>query len=132
MRTVEVNGRLYHHAALPVVGICMDGTSPDYFDAAASVMPKLQAIMKRGACGRVSTVIPSFTNPNNVAIVTGAPPIVNGISGNYYFDMESGQEVSMNDPAQLQAQTIMSAFSEAGLSVASVTTKDKLRRLLSK
>ena len=38
----------------------------------------------------------------------------------------------MNDPAYLRCPTILSAFSRAGLSVAVVTTKDKLRRLLGK
>jgi phosphonoacetate hydrolase len=33
-------------------------------------------------------VIPSFTNPNNLSIVTGAPPAVHGICGNYFFDRD--------------------------------------------
>ena len=30
-------------------------------------------------------VVPTFTNPNNLSIVTGAPPSVHGICGNYLF-----------------------------------------------
>jgi hypothetical protein len=50
-------------------------------------------------------VVPSFTNPNNLSIVTGAPPSVHGICGNYLFDTASGTEVMMNDPKWLRAPT---------------------------
>ena len=41
--------------------------------------------------------MPTFTNPNNVSIVTGAPPSVHGIAGNYYLDRDSGREIMMTD-----------------------------------
>jgi phosphonoacetate hydrolase len=75
-------------------------------------------------------VIPSFTNPNNLSIITGRPPAVHGIAGNYFFDPATGQEVMMNDPKFLRAPTIMKAFHDAGAKVAVVTAKDKLRTLL--
>jgi phosphonoacetate hydrolase len=75
-------------------------------------------------------VVPSFTNPNNLSIVTGAPPSVHGICGNYLYDSASGTEVMMNDPKWLRAPTILAALSGAGRACAVVTAKDKLRRLL--
>ena len=39
-------------------------------------------------------VVPSFTNPNNISIVTGAPPSVHGICGNYLLDPDTGRERS--------------------------------------
>ena len=75
-------------------------------------------------------VIPSFTNPNNLSIVTGVPPSVHGICGNYLFDVASGEEVMMNDPKWLRAPTILAELANAGQSVAVVTAKDKLRKLL--
>ena len=125
---IEANGRSYAPPAAPTVGICIDGNEPAYLEAAAEVMPNLQAIRRRGAEGLVRTVVPSFTNPNNVAIVTGAPPAVNGIPGNYYYDGDA--EVMMNDPRYLRAPTLLAAFGRAGYRVAAVTAKDKLRRLL--
>ena len=74
--------------------------------------------------------MPSFTNPNNLSIVTGVPPAVHGICGNYFFDPESGEEVMMNDPRHLRVGTILAAFSKAGAKVAVITAKDKLRKLL--
>ena len=57
--------------------------------------------------------MPSFTNPNNLSIVTGAPPSVHGICGNYFWDRDAGAEVMMNDPKYLRAGTILAAFAEA-------------------
>jgi predicted AlkP superfamily pyrophosphatase or phosphodiesterase len=40
----------------------------------------------RGRQGLVATVMPTFTNPNNVSIVTGVEPKLHGICGNYALD----------------------------------------------
>jgi phosphonoacetate hydrolase len=55
---------------------------------------------------------------------------VHGICGNYLFDVASGTEVMMNDPKWLRAPTILAGLADAGHSVAVVTAKDKLRKLL--
>ena len=80
----------------------------------------------------VLSAMPSFTNPNNLSIVTGRPPAVHGICGNYLIDPDTGQETMMNDPKWLRAPTIFEAFQKAGAKVAVVTAKDKLRLLLGK
>jgi len=127
---ITVNGRSYRTRNAPVVGICLDGTDPRYLDAARDVMPHLAAITAKRASGVARSVIPSFTNPNNIAMATGVPPSVNGICGNYYYDEATGEEVMMNDPKYLRCPTIFAAFAETGARVAVVTTKDKLLRLL--
>lgn len=43
--------------------------------------------------GLVTTAMPTFTNPNNVGIMTGVTPDEHGISGNYYYDREADAEV---------------------------------------
>jgi phosphonoacetate hydrolase len=55
---------------------------------------------------------------------------VHGICGNYLFDAASGAEVMMNDPKWLRAPTILAALASAGKSLAVITAKDKLRKLL--
>src|SRR5688572_27628374 len=75
-------------------------------------------------------VVPSFTNPNNLSIVTGVPPSVHGICGNYFYDRDAEQEVMMNDPKYLRAGTLLAAFSAAVGRLAVMTAKDKLRRML--
>jgi phosphonoacetate hydrolase len=71
--------------------------------------------------------MPSLTNVNNTSIVTGAPPRVHGVGGNYFFDTAIGQEVMMNSAAFLRCETIFPAAQRAGRRVAVVTAKEKLR-----
>ena len=129
---LQVNGRGYAPPTSPTVVICVDGCEPDYIAqaVAAGVMPTMKRWLRDGTALIADCVVPSFTNPNNLSIVTGSPPSVHGICGNYLFDVESGTEVMMNDPKWLRAPTILAALAEAGSRVAVVTAKDKLRRLL--
>jgi phosphonoacetate hydrolase len=134
MKTISVNGKTYAWPTEPIVVVCVDGCEPDYLQEAikAGVMPWLKSATARGSDLIGDCVVPSFTNPNNLSIVTGAPPSVHGICGNYLYDRESGQEVMMNDPKFLRADTILATFAREGAKVAVVTAKDKLRLLLGK
>ena len=129
---IEVNGRSYRLPARPRVVVCVDGCEPDYISqaVAAGDMPWMKRVLARGSAVIAECVIPSFTNPNNLSIVTGASPAVHGICGNYLYDTESGTEVMMNDPKWLRAPTLLAALADAGCKVAVVTAKDKLRKLL--
>ncbi len=131
---LEVNGRRYALPRQPTVVVCIDGCEPDYLAqaVAAGHAPWLKRTLAQGTALVADCVVPSFTNPNNLSIVTGAPPSVHGICGNYLFDVESGTEVMMNDPKWLRAPTILAALSGAGRRCAVVTAKDKLRKLLGK
>ncbi len=132
-KTVSINGRTYNWPKNPVVVVCIDGSEPDYIEQAIAGghMPFLEKALENGGADlRAHCVVPSFTNPNNLSIVTGRPPAVHGISGNFFLDPDSGEEVMMNDPKFLRADTIFKAFHDAGAKVCIVTAKDKLRRLL--
>ena len=96
--TLNVNGRSYKHPSAPTVVVCVDGCEPDYLAqaVAAGHMPWLQKTLQSGVVLRADCALPSFTNPNNLSIVTGVPPSVHGISGNYFLDPHSGTEVMMN------------------------------------
>ena len=130
--TVSANGRNYPWPRVPAIAICLDGCEPAYLDEAikAGLMPALEKIMAKGTVRTAYSVIPSFTNPNNLSIATGRPPAVHGICGNYLYNPETGEEVMMNDPKFLRAPTVFKAFYDAGARVAVVTAKDKLRALL--
>jgi phosphonoacetate hydrolase len=133
-KPITVNGKTYAWPTRPLVVVCIDGSEPDYMTRAmaAGAMPWLTQALPTGTSLIGECVVPSFTNPNNLSIVTGAPPSVHGICGNYLFDRESGKEVMMNDPKFLRAPTILASFADAGAKVAVVTAKDKLRLLLGK
>ena len=129
---VTVNERDYPWPNTTAIAICLDGCEPAYLDdaIAAGLMPALEKIKAKGTVRTAHSVIPSFTNPNNMSIATGRPPAVHGICGNYLYDPDTGEEVMMNDPKFLRAPTIFKAFYDAGAKVAIVTAKDKLRALL--
>lgn len=131
-REISVNGNSYAWPARPTVVVCVDGCEPDYITEAiaAGVAPFFARMRESGTNRLAECVVPSFTNPNNLSIVTGAPPRVHGICGNYFYDREADTEVMMNDPKYLLAETILARFSNAGAKVAVVTAKDKLRSLL--
>ena len=133
-KSVSVNGRDYAWPQVPLVVICCDGSEPDYMEMAMAegLMPNLKKMIAKGENTRGLCVIPSFTNPNNLSIVTGAPPAVHGICGNYLIDPVTGLETMMNDPKWLRAPTIFEKFQRAGAKIAVVTAKDKLRLLLGK
>ena len=129
---ITVNDRTYSWPKVPAIAICLDGCEPEYLEVAiaAGLMPALKRIRATGTDRLAHSVIPSFTNPNNLSIATGRPPSVHGICGNYLYEPETGKEVMMNDVRFLRAQTVFSAFYNAGARVAIVTAKDKLRALL--
>ncbi|MBI1243903.1 MAG: phosphonoacetate hydrolase [Alphaproteobacteria bacterium] len=132
MAKLELNGRSYALPAVPVVVVCVDGSEPGYIEGAIAKgrAPFFKRCLAEGTNLTAECVVPSFTNPNNLSIVTGAPPSVHGISGNYFLDPDTGREVMMNDPKFLRAPTLFQALRAAGKTVAIVTAKDKLRALL--
>ena len=129
---LNVNSRSYKLPTQPTVVVCVDGCEPDYLGQAVGTgkMPWLKQALANGTGLVAECVVPSFTNPNNLSIVTGAPPSVHGICGNYLFDTATGTEVMMNDAKWLRAPTLLAALADAGKTVAVVTAKDKLRSLL--
>ncbi|MCW5748680.1 MAG: phosphonoacetate hydrolase [Alphaproteobacteria bacterium] len=132
--SVAVNGRSYRLPKNPTVVVCIDGSEPGYIEAAARAgcAPALGRMQAQGTNLLADCVVPSFTNPNNLSIVTGQPPSVHGICGNYFLDPDSGSEVMMNDPKFLRVETIFPALQRAGCRIAVITAKDKLRGLLGK
>src|SRR5216683_906978 len=129
---IAINGRTYAWPPRPLVVVCVDGCEPDYIEQAflAGAMPYLASAAAEGTRLLGACVVPSFTNPNNLSIVTGVPPSVHGIAGNFFYDRDADAEVMMNDPRYLRCGTILAACSQAGAKVAVVTAKDKLRKLL--
>ncbi len=129
---IELNGRSYRFPARPTVVVCVDGCDPSYLDAglAAGALPTIARWREAGFYALADAVMPTFTNPNNLSIVTGAPPALHGISGNFALDRESGAEIMMTDPEMVRGETILALMSQAGVPTAAITAKDKLRRML--
>jgi phosphonoacetate hydrolase len=127
VEAIEVNGRSYLPPSARSAVVCLDGLDPRYLDDAFArgLTPRLAELVY--LIGR--SQLPSFTNPNNLSIVTGLPPSGHGLSGNHYLD-ETGAEVQLDRPELLRAPSLHAVLGEAGVPVLAVTTKEKLRRLL--
>lgn len=129
---IEINGRRYETPKRPTVVICVDGCDPAYLSRAIhdNIVPTIASFQANGFFGYAEAVLPTFTNPNNISIVTGVPPSVHGISGNYYLDRETGREVMIVDASLMRCETILAEMSRAGVRTAAITAKDKLRKML--
>ena len=134
MADVSVNGRRYRTPERPTVVICFDGCDPEYIrrGIADGILPTIASFQKSGFYAIADSVVPSFTNPNNASIVTGVPPAVHGISGNYYLDRATGEERMITDASLMRCGTILAALADAGVATAAVTAKDKLRLMLAR
>jgi phosphonoacetate hydrolase len=129
---IELNGRRYRKPQRPTVVICVDGCDPEYIEQGIpdGVFPTIDSFRQSGYLGTAEAAMPTFTNPNNVSIVTGAPPSIHGIAGNYYLDRETGREIMMTDERLMRSETILALMAANGVKTAAITAKDKLRRLL--
>ena len=129
---IELNGRRYREPQRPTVVICVDGCDPEYIEHGIpeGVFPTIGSFRRDGYLGTADAAMPTFTNPNNVSIVTGAPPSVHGIAGNYCLDRQTGHAIMMTDPALMRSETILALMAGVGVKTAAITAKDKLRRLL--
>jgi phosphonoacetate hydrolase len=93
-------------------------------------LPTIRKLQSVGYVGTALATVPTTTNTNNTSIVTGVPPAVHGINGNYYLDAETGQEIMVTDARRLRCGTILGAMSQAGAKTAVFTAKDKLLKVL--
>jgi len=133
MQHVHLNDVAYRGPRVPVVVVCIDGGDPAYLDQglAEGLLPTIARFQREGFGAVAQGTMPSFTCPNNISTITGAPPAVHGISGNFYLN-EAGEAVVMTGPELMRSRTILAQFADAGASVVSITAKDKLRRQLGK
>jgi phosphonoacetate hydrolase len=129
---LAVNGRDYFWPSRPTVIICFDGCDPAYLEAARNInaVPAIEQMVRDGFASTALAAMPTFTNPNNVSIVCGVPPSVHGVSGNFYLDRATGEEIMMVDATPMRAPTILATFAKAGAKVVAITAKDKLRKAL--
>lgn len=126
------NGRTYSPPGRPLAVICIDGCADEYLSVsiARGAMPRTAAMAAHGYRGMVRGALPSFTNVNNTAIVTGVPPSQTGICGNFFLNPETGEEVMMNSPEFRRCGTLLTEAADAGRKVAFITAKEKLRTVL--
>ena len=127
-KAIHLNGVDYRWSEKPVVVVCIDGGDPSYIKRGLGdgILPNIARFVDEGFSSIAEGTVPSFTCPNNISLITGAPPSVHGISGNYYLDAETRQAVVMTGPDLLRSRTILAEFADAGARIVAITAKDKL------
>ena len=130
--TVTLHGKSYTIPTQPTIVVCIDGFDPEYLVTGLDkgILPTMARWVKEGFHVTAKSAMPSVTNTNNVSIVTGMPPSVHGISGNYYLDKATGEERMVLDDSTMRGSTILERLGSVGVRVAAVTAKDKLRRII--
>lgn len=111
-----------------VVTVCLDGFGPEYF--AHSAMPTLRRVQAQGFAVTGNAFLPSVTNVNTTALITGTSPREHGVTGNAYYDPGEGASGLMEAPGFVRVPTIFERARAAGWRTALVTAKAKLLTLL--
>ncbi|PKB67912.1 MAG: hypothetical protein BZY82_01875 [SAR202 cluster bacterium Io17-Chloro-G3] len=112
------------------VVICIDGFDPEYLNACT--VPNLREVAQKGFLTFGKSMMPSVTNVNNVSILTASYPEIHGISSNYRLVRETGEEIYMESSEYILAETMFQKARGKGIDSLLVTSKDKLRTLLSR
>lgn len=113
----------------PVVVICIDGLDPEYLESCEA--PNLGEMASKGFKNLGRCMMPSVTNVNNVSIVTGTYPVHHGIASNFHFVRGTGEGIYMESVEYIRAETLFQRAESIGKNSLLVTSKDKLRTLLS-
>ncbi len=132
--SITLNGTKYRWPLRPMVIVCIDGGDPAYIERGIEdgIIPNIERFVQNGFYAVCDGTVPSFTCPNNMSIVTGSPPAVHGISGNFYLEPDTREAVMMTGPELLRSSTVLAEFANRGAKVVTITAKDKLRQQLQK
>lgn len=112
--------------------VCIDGFDPEYLESGfqRGLLPTFKKFVEAGFHATAKSCMPSFTNPNNVSIITGAPPSIHGIAGNFFLDRQTGETRMITDDSLLRGSTLLEQMFQRGVRVGAITAKDKLRKIL--
>lgn len=110
-----------------VIGM-YDGLGMDYLEA--SSLPSLRYATENGFFKRVSAVFPTVTNTNNASICCGAWPKEHGITGNSYFNEQTGEADYMENGDFIRVPTVIQRAAGRGVKSALLTCKVKTIHLL--
>ncbi|MCE2462415.1 MAG: alkaline phosphatase family protein [Dehalococcoidia bacterium] len=112
-----------------VVVVCIDGFDPEYLEACET--PNLREMSGKGFLKIGRCMMPSVTNVNNVSMVTASYPEDHGICSNYWLARDKGEETYLESGEHIMSETIFQRARRQGKTSTLVTSKDKLRTLLS-
>jgi predicted AlkP superfamily phosphohydrolase/phosphomutase len=97
--------------------IGLDGATFSILDhlVAEGVMPRLEALMARGARAELRSVIPPLTPPAWTSLTTGRSPGHHGIFDFFRFEYQNGRYIRVADSTTVGSETLWSLVSRQGL-----------------
>ena len=115
--------------AATLFALVVDGYDPRYTAGAAgaALAPTLRGLRSQFVA---RAAMPTFTNVNNVSLLTATPPAAHGVAGNFLYDETTRTNVPMTDASAIRADSLLAEAHAAGFDVVICTAKDKLVRLL--
>ena len=105
-----------------------DGFGPS--DGAIASPPHRDALRHHSSFALVEGVLPSVTNVNHAAIITGQFPERTGIASNFRFDPKTGSGEFIESSEALRCPTVLESIAARGAKTALLTSKRKLVRFL--
>ena len=136
---IEVNGRSYRWPDRPLAVVCIDGSEPGYEGCdgggymeraiEAGAMPWLAEALERGTRRLADCVVPTFTNPNNLSIVTAKDKLRRLLGHGLAFGEAAGGRTACfsaekADEAAMDTHGIDGVLDLVGLPVPSVYSAD--------
>lgn len=70
-KTIHLNDVDYAWPTRPIVVVCIDCGDPAYIER--GILPDIESFIQRGFSSVAAGTVPSFTCPNNMSLITGAP-----------------------------------------------------------
>ena len=110
----------------------IDGCEPSYLTPQSA--PNLHRMVQEngGFHKTVQGAIPSVTNVNHAAILSGLPPKDTMVAGNYYYDRNTGIQDFIEAGVFMKAPTIFTKYRQAGKKTALLTVKGKVLKTFGK
>ncbi|WP_448575189.1 alkaline phosphatase family protein [Thermomicrobium sp.] len=112
----------------PSLLLILDGFDPSYVEIASP--PHLDALRHHSSFALVEAVLPTVTNVNHAAIITGQFPERTGIASNFRFDPNTGRGEFIESSEALRCPTVLESIAARGGKTALLTSKRKLLRFL--
>jgi phosphonoacetate hydrolase len=104
--------------------VVIDGCALDYLSDETT--PNIMKIGRDGFFKTVKSAIPSVTNVNHATILTGSFPNEHGVTGNYYYNPQTGEQAFIEGPGHLKKETILDIYAKQGRTTALLSVKGKV------
>lgn len=103
----------------------IDGCAPEYMTKETA--PRIFRLAgEKGFVKTVRCALPSVTNVNHACLLSGKWPEDTGVSGNYFYEPETGREGYIEERGYMKAKTILQRCQELGGTTALLAVKGKV------